>query len=238
MIAANHQLWADWLFTRYLNRLYRKHFHAFHLLGELPELDPSLPLLVTPNHSSWWDGFFVHWLNRHLLHRRLHMMMLEEQLRKHRFFARVGAFSIDPGNPLDMVRSLSYSMNLLKNPSNLVCIYPQGELQPFGTSPLPYRSGVPWLLARLKSPVTLLPLAMRIEMLGQQHPEAFFLFGNPKRIDPDGKPITRILQDTLSELKEQLRQRVDSGEKGTLIFRGRTSINEQTAWYKRGGASR
>ena len=39
-------------------------FMKFRCWGELPEIPDHLPLLLLPNHSTWWDGFFVYLLNK------------------------------------------------------------------------------------------------------------------------------------------------------------------------------
>jgi 1-acyl-sn-glycerol-3-phosphate acyltransferase len=59
MIKANPTRWAKFIFHIYVMRLMKRQFHAFHLFGDLPQPDPDLPLLLIPNHSTWWDGFLV-----------------------------------------------------------------------------------------------------------------------------------------------------------------------------------
>lgn len=227
MIAANHQRWADWVFSRYLHQLYRRHFRAFHLLGMRPDIDPSLPLLITPNHSSWWDGFFVHTLNQLLFNRRLHLMMLERQLRSYPFFARVGAYSIDPGHPRATLESLTYSLEKLTQPENLVCIFPQGELKPFGTNPFEYRAGIGWILERMAAPIQLLPLGIRIEQLEDQVPDVFFQFGENRLIKPASSDPVETLRNDLLNLRDTLFSRVADGELGTVLFSGKVSISDR-----------
>jgi hypothetical protein len=59
MIQAQHAAWADRIFHPYVTWLFKRHFHVVRLLGKIPETNPELPLLLLPNHSTWWDGFFV-----------------------------------------------------------------------------------------------------------------------------------------------------------------------------------
>ena len=153
LIRANHTLWAKKVFDIYVSRLLKQHFHAFHFLGEIPETDPQLPLLLLPNHSSWWDGFLVYLLNKKIFKRPLYLMMLEKELSKYGFFSRVGAYSIQPGNPKDVLESLHYTAGLLgqKETIPLVCIFPQGELKPWGKRPLGYKRGVEWILNRKRN---------------------------------------------------------------------------------------
>ena len=52
-------------------------------------------------------------------------MMLEEQLRQRMFLVRCGVFSIQKNNR-DFLNSLNYASEILKDPGNLVTIYPTG----------------------------------------------------------------------------------------------------------------
>jgi hypothetical protein len=66
-------------------------------------------------------------LSRKIFKRKFHVMMLEEQLRKHMFLNRCGAFSIQKNNR-DSLNSLQYASEILGDPKNLVTIYPTGEM--------------------------------------------------------------------------------------------------------------
>ena len=61
----------------------KMHFHNVSVSHDFRE--KGLPILMISNHFSWWDGFWVVYLNLKLLHRKFFFfMMLEEELRKHR----------------------------------------------------------------------------------------------------------------------------------------------------------
>ena len=69
----------------------------------LPEFDKSKSLIVTPNHFSWWDGFFIYWTNKKLFNRKLYVLMLEEQLKRYWFFKKLGCYSIDLNDNRKMI---------------------------------------------------------------------------------------------------------------------------------------
>ena len=54
-------------------------FHRVFVSGDFEE--KGLPVLLISNHISWWDGFWVVYLNIKLFHRKFYFMMLEEELR-------------------------------------------------------------------------------------------------------------------------------------------------------------
>ena len=229
MIQAKHKLWADRVFQPYVRRLFKKHFHAIHLLGEIPDPPAELPLLLLPNHSTWWDGFFVYLINKKLFGRMGYLMMLEEQLAKYRFFAKIGAYSVEPKLPKSVLASLNYSVSLLQQkliPRPMLCLFPQGDLQPWDTRPLAYKRGLEWLLQKYAEPVNLLPLVIRIEFLGEQRPEVFFLFGQNYQLNYSTFPGMSWLEKGENILLDDLAIRIAQREEGQILLRGYRSVNE------------
>ena len=219
MIRAQHRLWADIIFQPYLTRLFKRNFHEIRLLGTPPEIPDDLPLLLLPNHSTWWDGFFVYLLNKQVFRRTAHLMMLEAQLTKYKFFTKIGAYSIEPENPRGVIESLEYTAELLNREMSLVAVFPQGELLPWHTRPLDYKRGVEWILRKHGKPVTLLPLAIRTEFLGEKRPSVFFLFGDAYTFDAATFQGTDWLEKTETELLDDLASRMLCQEEGQNLLR-------------------
>lgn len=221
MIKAQHAAWADRIFYLYVSWLFKRHFHAVHLLGQVPETAPDLPLLLLPNHSTWWDGFFVYLLNEKLFRRKPYLMMLEEQLSRYWFFARLGAYSIDPRSSGSIKESIKYSIEILKQkimPKPLLCIFPQGELLPWEKRPLDYKSGVETIMSGYGGKANLLPLAIKTEFLNEQLPEAFFCFG--ENVIANGNTFAGMqhMQEIEESLLDGLSKRIAKGEKGTILM--------------------
>jgi 1-acyl-sn-glycerol-3-phosphate acyltransferase len=219
MIPARKQVPAEWLFTRYLKYLYRKHFRALRLLGEIPRCDPNVPVLIAPNHNTWWDGFFVYTLNEELLRRRLYMMMLAEQLTRYRFFSRLGAYGIRPGSRDSVLQGITYTADLLRQSKSAVCIFPQGELTAFGTE-LNFQRGLEWILKRYKGQVDLIPLAMRCEFLQDRQAEVFFLFDQVHRVTDKTFGGTKWLQEREQILLDTLVKAIRAGSEGKVLGQG------------------
>ncbi|MDZ7265995.1 MAG: lysophospholipid acyltransferase family protein [candidate division KSB1 bacterium] len=219
MIPAKHARWADLIFHPYLRLLCRRHFHRLEILGTLPHIDPQLPVLLLPNHSTWWDGFFVYLLNRTLFHRRPYLMMLQEQLARYAFFARLGAFSIDPHSPREVRQALRYAAHCLQaQPPVLLALFPQGELRPWHVRPLGYRRGLEVLLKMAQCRVNLLNLAIQASFHRERRAEVFFLFDENRRIDHRDFPDHRSLERAEERLLAELRERCDRGESGLPVL--------------------
>ncbi len=225
MIKAKPTRWAKFIFHIYVMRLMKRHFHTFHLFGDLPQPDPNLPMLLIPNHSTWWDGFFVYLLNEEILKREIYLMMLDSQLSKYKFFARVGAYGIEPGDKKKVLKSLAYTVELMQKLNTMVCIFPQGELFPWGKRPLNFKKGIELIIKKYSQPVNILPLAMRTEYIGEQRAEVFFLFGKNYIVNTQNFHGSNWLEEIEEKLLDNLAKRIHNREKGTQLLSGSRSIN-------------
>jgi 1-acyl-sn-glycerol-3-phosphate acyltransferase len=225
MIKANPTRWAKFIFHIYVMRLMKRHFHAFHLLGNLPQPDSELPLLLIPNHSTWWDGFFVYLLNEEILKREIYLMMLDRQLAKYKFFARIGAFGITPGDKENVQESLNYTVALLQKKNVMITMFPQGILLPWGKRPLNYKKGIESIIQLHNKPINILPLAIRAEYGGEQRAEVFFQFGENIVVDTESFHGIKWLEKIELDLLDDLAERIHNGEKGRNLLMGRGSIN-------------
>lgn len=236
MIEPRYNALADAVFTRYLHGLFRRHFHQIRLLGPLPELRGDLPVLLLPNHSTWWDGFFVHLLNRLFLRRRISLVMLQEQLEKNSLFRSLGAAGFDPGSGRDILAMLRWARATLEADRygrTLLVLYPQGEMHPVDKRPLGVRPGAGWLIQRTRRPVTVLPLAMRVDMLADQRPDVSLAFGDPFVTGPDEKLTDPILEAALEAALDRLTSSVQGNgpelEPTRILVHGRRSVND---WWE------
>jgi len=231
MITAQKSWWADQLFGWYLFWTLRRHFSRLSLFGELPDLSRDLPVILTPNHSTWWDGFFVYLLNKKLLDRDLYLMMTEEQLSRFPFFRRVGAYSIKPVAPRSVMQSLEYTVSLMENGQSgkprLICVFPQGSLEPWSRRPLEYRRGLEWVFYNAGGSAVVLPLAIKATVYREQRPEAFFLFGEAVEVTGQSFPAIDRLESQEEKLLAQLQESLEVGEQTRDIFTGKRSIHDQ-----------
>lgn len=151
MIKARHTYVGKLVADLYSGRLME---HAFRQLSFHAEEEKSgLPILLLANHFSWWDGFMQYRLNQHYFHRKLHIMMLEEQLQKNRILNQCGCFSIKKSSR-SILESLDYCAEIMQQPDNMLLIFPQGAIESMHTEYIRFESGLGYLLKKLTGEYT------------------------------------------------------------------------------------
>lgn len=78
-------------------------------------------------------------------------MVLESTVKKHSFLRYVGAFSVLPKSKT-IFESLDYAIELLKDPNNLVIIFPQGHIQSAFISEIKMQKGIKYIIEKGKTP--------------------------------------------------------------------------------------
>jgi 1-acyl-sn-glycerol-3-phosphate acyltransferase len=126
--------------------------------------DYGLPVLVISNHISWWDGFWIMYLNLKIIHRKFHFMMLEEQLEKHWYFKYSGAYPIRKKSK-SIIESLNYTSELLKDNRNMVFIFPQGEICSLYNEEIQFQRGVGKVIRDSDKKIQIVFLANFVEYL-------------------------------------------------------------------------
>ncbi len=205
MIKANHKKYAEWIFIPYMNRILKKNFSHFYLVNKIPEIPVNAGIVVTPNHISWWDGFFAKYLFTRDIDRKFHIMMLEVQLRKYRFFSKLGAYSIDPGNIRSVFETSRYTSELVSNPANFVITYPQGEIQSFEKRPLKLKEGLRIFTRDINGDFLILPVGFKIHYYNEKHPAVIARYGNPikgTKIFDDYDAFERDFTNNLDQLAD------------------------------------
>lgn len=148
IIKSKHNLIIYNFFKNYSIRRVNKIFDRVEIIGNFKH--QNTPLLVISNHTSWWDGFWIMYLNQKIFQRKFHFMMLEEQLKKYWFFNFCGGYSINKKTK-SIIESLNYTIELLKDKKNMVLIFPQGKIQSSYQKYIKFEKGIEWVLKRTKN---------------------------------------------------------------------------------------
>ncbi|HNT93601.1 MAG: 1-acyl-sn-glycerol-3-phosphate acyltransferase [Bacteroidales bacterium] len=144
IIKARHIPFFVRFFSFYSRNGLKRHFND--VIFECNVSAAGRPLLLIGNHFSWWDGFIAYRLNDLFLHKKFHIMMLEEQLESRLFLNKAGAFSIKRGSR-SVVETLSYTSGLLHDADNMVVVYPQGVITSIHRRPVQFERGTERIIA-------------------------------------------------------------------------------------------
>ena len=90
MLKSKHHIFIYPFFKFFTRLLLKFNFRSVKIIGDFQ--DNGAAVLVVSNHVSWWVGFWLVYLNSKILHRKIHFMMLEEQLKKYWYFQHTGGF--------------------------------------------------------------------------------------------------------------------------------------------------
>lgn len=203
MIKADHKKWARAVFNPYLNLLLKKNFSNFYLVNEFPQIPEEYGLIITPNHISWWDGFFIDFINRKKLNRKIYILMLEEQLAKYKFFRKLGAYSINNGSVKSVIETINYTSRIISSNKNFAVVYPQGEIEDYEKRPLNFKEGVKYFLKNSGKNIFVVPAGFKIQYYNKKYPAIIARFSEPingEEIISDFEKYKNIFTENLEHL--------------------------------------
>ncbi len=104
-------------------------------------------------------------------------------MRKHRFFSKIGAFSINLSDPRSALRSLRFAIDSLKKPNSSLYIYPEGEITPVSASKPEFKNGLAWLYQNTDTKIDFVPIAFYSHTFRDSKPEMYINIGAALTID-------------------------------------------------------
>lgn len=168
MIKAKHHPFYVWMFKHYIRYSLNRHFCNISVNG-IVEKQHDKSVLLIGNHFSWWDGHFAAYLNDKVFHKRFHVMMLEEQLKKYPSINKAGAFGITPRGK-DLANGIEYSANILNAPENMLAMFPQGKFASLYHYPLSFQRGVFKIIEKVKGEFLIVFMASLIDYFSSKKP--------------------------------------------------------------------
>lgn len=181
-MAPRHNDTVRWFWDRYLKWKYQRAFASIQLdlNAAMGQLDPGLPVILIPNHISWWDGFFCFEVQNKLRPGSgIYSLMLESELKKFPILRSIGCFGMEPGNPASVRRAFTQFRDLVAiNPYRTLTFFPQGKITPLRQRPLDFLRGVATLV-KIVGRVQYVPIGLHIEPMTFEKPTAFICAGKP-----------------------------------------------------------
>ena len=156
---------------KWLSRfLIKRNFNSVTIDGRF--VDNGSSVLIIANHVSWWDGFWIEYLNSKICNRKFHFMMLEDQLKKHWYFQYSGGYSIKKKSR-SIIDSISYSVELLKQPGNLVLMFPQGQIHSLYQNKIVFEKGIERIVQNTTSDTQIMFVVNLVDYLSDSKPNLF-----------------------------------------------------------------
>lgn len=167
MIKARHHAVIYPIFRLLTRHLMDHKFHSVHIEGNFE--DNGKPILIIANHISWWDGFWILYINIRVLSRRFHFMMLEEQLKNHWYFQYIGGYSVKK-KTRSIAESINYTIDLLKDNRNMVLMFPQGEITSMHNHSIRFEKGAQRIIDSCSDDLQVLFIANFIDYFSDPKP--------------------------------------------------------------------
>ncbi len=232
-----YTLWFGW----YSRRQFRRYFNSVRVFMHpgVQQMNLCTPVIFYANHACWWDGFWSQLCSEEFFCQNLHIIIEFQQLRKHRFFTRIGAFSLDRSRPRSAVKTIHYAAELLSAKSerqNALWIFPQGKIEAVDKRPLFFFKGTASIVSRLLDTIPgvyLVSVVSRIDYLDEQKPELFLSFREPLLVTStefQGQNaltayMQRMTETHLDELKELIINR--TLDDARIVVEGTPSVNRR-----------
>jgi len=197
-------------------------FRSRHLLptrfgGSWPTPRPGRAIVLVGNHISWWDGFLLREIQRHLRPGApFHTVVVAEQLGRHPMLRRLGGVPVTPSAPssvLAMLRTLGRLR--ARDPETVFGYFPQGRIWPSSRRPLSLRRGIE-AVARIVAPAEIVPVSIHIEPLVSTRPTPFVWLGEPLAAEGDVTLATAAVEARLTDGLDRIRERLDEWGEDTV----------------------
>lgn len=185
-------------FTKQAEKRIRRMFSRVYVRGErrLVEVCAESPVLLVSNHTSWWDPMLSIYLAHGLVRADAFAMMDAANLKKLPFLGRIGGFGFHLDDAADRRRVLKYAANLLDRPGRLVWMFPEGAERPRAVGVDEFKPGAA-IIARWAKGCPVIPVGLRYEFGGREHPEAFVSIGEPLEADDDVDAARQAQRDAV-----------------------------------------
>jgi 1-acyl-sn-glycerol-3-phosphate acyltransferase len=182
-IPANESKWFISIFDLYVRNLFWRRFKNIAIDQQYQPGEDSKTIYYL-NHTSWWDGLIPFLLNQKLFKQNARALMEDKQMRQHRFFSKIGAFSVNLSEPRAALKSLRYAVESMKRHNSSLFIYPEGKIVPFSTKMPEFQKGLGWIAGRTPGS-DIVPIGIYIHTARHDKPELNLKIGPAVEFNPE-----------------------------------------------------
>jgi hypothetical protein len=157
-------------FSWYIQFIIKKDFAAFNYDGV--ETKSNSSVLVLANHFSWWDGFFLFYINKKVFKKQFHVLVNAENYNKVGFLKYLGAFAAE-NKGKDVLETLSYAGKLLDVQENFVFLFPLVNFYSNHLKSISFEKGVMQMINASQKKINIIFAATFIDYFAKRKPTAY-----------------------------------------------------------------
>ena len=228
-----------WVASMFFFNMLQNRFFAFRYRGEETyfEAEKDVPTILCAPHCNWWDGIVLYNTTHRIFHKEIRLMV--EELNRFPLLRRGGAYSVNKKSPQSAMKALKYSVDVVGDLRNMLCIFPQGIIRPPHFRPIEFQTGLAYIAENaLKKygKVNLIPMAVDYAFFRDNRPEVIVEFG--KRIElrqgnefdnMSRKELTHYLEKALTETCDSQFKEISQGD----ITKYKILFKQHLKWYRR-----
>lgn len=225
-----------WVASTFFFNMLQNRFYAFRYKGAENYFsgDRSVPTILFAPHCNWWDGIVLYNTTHRIFHKEIRLMV--EELNRFPLLRRGGAYSVNKKSPQSAMKALQYSVDVMGDLRNLLCIFPQGIIRPPHYRPIEFQTGLAYIAqnaVKKYGRVNLIPMAIDYTFFRDNRPEVIVEFGERIELSQDKpmnrKELTHMLEKALENVCDNQAQTIAHGEVSDydILFK------QHLKWYRR-----
>lgn len=217
-------------FNMLQNRFYAFRYNGFE---NYSNRDKTVPTILFAPHCNWWDGIVLYNTTHRICKKEIRLMV--EELNRFPLLRRGGAYSVNKKSPQSAMKALKYSVDLLKDLRNQLCIFPQGIIRPPHYRPIEFQTGLAYIAqsaVKKYGKINLIPLAIEYCFFRDNRPEVVVDFGKCIELadkNIDRHEYTKFLEQALTQTCDEQFHNISTGkvEDYEILFK------QHLKWYRR-----
>ena len=226
-----------WVASMFFFNMLQNRFYAFRYKGAENYFEgaPDVPVILFAPHSNWWDGIVFYNITHRIFHKEIRLMV--EELNRFPLLRRGGAYSVNKKSPQSAMKALQYSVDVVGDLRNILCIFPQGIIRPPHYRPIEFQTGLAYIAqnaVKRYGKVNLIPLALDYTFFRDNRPEVIVEFGkrielNRDNLPKDRKELTHKLEKAMEDVCDNQAYEISHGDitKYNILFK------QHLKWYRR-----
>jgi len=146
--------------------------------------------------------------------------MEDKQMKKNKFFSRIGAFSINLKYSKSALRTLRYAIDSMEIPNISLYIYPEGEFIPASDSKPDFKNGLAWIYKNMDRQVDFVPISFYTHSFTDSKPELYINIGRPVVLDKtrSKESLTTSFEEAVHKLLSETREVAGFGNEGFVKY--------------------